>query len=71
MAAERSTAVGSETANDVDSTPAISLGHLSLLPLAGAAAAVVTGTAWSWPVAAMLLAVAYLAVYVRLRRVDR
>ena len=67
MDAERSTTVGAQTANDVDATPALRLEYLSLLPVAGAAAAVVFGTEWAWPVAAMLLSLAYLALYLRIR----
>jgi hypothetical protein len=67
MDAERSTAVGPQTANDIDVAPPLRLEHLSLLPVAAAAAAVVSGMDWAWPVAAMLLSVAYLALYLRIR----
>lgn len=42
--------------------------HLSLVPLVGAVGAIASGVENGWTVAALLLALAYLFVYVRSRR---
>lgn len=42
--------------------------HLSLVPLVGAVAAIASGIEGAWTLAAVLLAVAYLFVFVRVRR---
>lgn len=41
--------------------------HLTLIPLVVAVAAIGSGEPWAWPVAASLLAVAYLGAYLEVR----
>ncbi|MFB6179623.1 MAG: hypothetical protein ABEI77_07870 [Halorientalis sp.] len=71
MAAEQATHTNRPTASpgeDVETPGGLAFEHLSILPVTGAAVAVVYGAEWAWTVAAMLLAIAYLGTYIGARR---
>lgn len=69
MATERATTIDDQARSDHEPDRSIRLRaeHLSIVPLAAAAAVVAAGGRWAWPVAATLLATAYLFVYLRFR----
>lgn len=69
MATERATTIDDPARDDFESDRSIRIRteHLSVIPLAAAAAMAAAGGRWAWPVATMLLATAYLFVYLRFR----
>lgn len=67
MATEESPLYSQSTSSEPTNHPRVTVEHLSIIPVVGALFAIVGSEQWTWPTAAVLLGIAYLLVFVRVR----